>query len=159
MWHGHCLNQFFHPDASSELPRPASCRHVFNQTSRLNPKSVAEVVELVKTTSNKSIVSNHLLTFSEFLQTKAGEVCIAKGDYHSHIANWLTVIKRDQVPHPYHLIYIYIYWSEYVHLLKVIYACILSRMYVCMNKTQVYVCAQIFWVTVRVVINSIVICL
>ena len=106
MWHGHCLNQFFHPDASSELPKPASCRHVFNQTSRLIPKSVAEVVELVKTTSNKSIVSNYLLTFSEFLQTKAGGVCIAKGDYMSHIANWLTVVKRDQVPHPYHLTYV-----------------------------------------------------
>ena len=135
MWHGHCLDQFFHPNASSQIPKPRACRHVFNQTSRLIPKSVAEVVELAKTTSNKSIVSDYFLTFSEFLQTTAGNECIAKGDYHFHIENWLTVIKRDQVPHPHHLIYIGlcdITISEYVPLRKFMYACILSKMHVCM---------------------------
>jgi len=38
-----------------------------------------------------------LLSFSEFLQTSEGKVCVAKGDYHSYIANWLKVVCRDQV--------------------------------------------------------------
>ena len=38
-----------------------------------------------------------MLTFSEFLQTTKGKVCVEKSDYHTHIDNWLKVIRRDQV--------------------------------------------------------------
>jgi hypothetical protein len=103
MWYAGCVEHLFQ---SKALSGAYACQIVFNQTSRLNPKSVAEVMELVKTTRNKTIVGNYLLNFSEFLQTRAGMGCTAKGDYLTHITNWLTVIKRDQVPHPYHLIYI-----------------------------------------------------
>lgn len=87
-WLRWCLWGLFHsPGKTSAVLNGRECQHV-TPSSNFN---------LNITARNISEVAAQLLTFSEFLQTTNGKVCLEKSEYHTHIGNWLKVIRRDQV--------------------------------------------------------------
>eukprot|EP01036_Dinobryon_divergens_P033461 gene33461-43246_t len=87
-WLRWCLWRLFNsPGKTSAVLNGRECQHV-TPSSNFN---------LNITTRNISEVADQLLTFSEFLQTTNGKVCLEKSEYHTHIRNWLKVIRRDQL--------------------------------------------------------------
>eukprot|EP01035_Chromulina_nebulosa_P027768 gene27768-36560_t len=87
-WHRNCLSQIFKKPnkAAVALDGLNKCRRVSPSSNSLNA-----------TVGNKTKVAEQLLSFSEFLHTPEGKVSVTKGDYHTHIANWLQVVSRDQL--------------------------------------------------------------